>query len=514
MAYERALRMNRGSLPVLTAAWLFLASSCSSVGPARIGSPPDDAVTPEQPHGLAIGHIPFRLGKPELPRIRVAADGRSFESSDGHPFVPFGVTYYRPGTGWAPQVWKQFDADATRRDFALMKRLGVNCVRVFLTYGSFYRKPGELDQSGLAKFDQLLAIAEQAGIYIHPTGPDHWEGLPDWAQGDRIADEGKLQALESFWRLFAAKYQGRSVIFAYDLLNEPAVGWDSEAMRKKWPGWLERKHVSSEALAAAHGHTGLTFATAPIPGGTNALGDRALLDFQEFRESLADDWTARQVGAIRSVDRSALVTVGLIQWSVPVLLASPKHYSGFRPARQARLLDFLEVHFYPFEHGAYEYGDDESERRNLSYLDSVVREVARPGKPVVLAEFGWYGGGRPRFDEGRHPAATEEQQARWCRKVIRGTRGLASGWLTWGLYDQPEATDVSEFTGLISGDGGMKAWGREFRELAAELKRSPFQPSKPVDYPALNWDACLTSSDAGKTFRERYLRTFVEVDLP
>ena len=30
----------------------------------------------------------------------------------------------------------------------------------------------------------------------------------------------------------------------------------------------------------------------------------------------------------------------------------------------------------------------------------VVREVARPGKPVVLAEFGWYGGGKPKFDRG------------------------------------------------------------------------------------------------------------------
>jgi len=34
-------------------------------------------------------------------------------------------------------VWKQFDADTTRKDFARMKELGVNCVRVFLSYGSF-----------------------------------------------------------------------------------------------------------------------------------------------------------------------------------------------------------------------------------------------------------------------------------------------------------------------------------------------------------------------------------------
>src|SRR2546425_9936609 len=56
-----------------------------------------------------------------LPKIHVAKDGRTFVTQDGRPYVPFGVNYYRPGTGWAPQVWKQFDAEATRKDFVRMK---------------------------------------------------------------------------------------------------------------------------------------------------------------------------------------------------------------------------------------------------------------------------------------------------------------------------------------------------------------------------------------------------------
>src|SRR5208282_6344839 len=78
--------------------------------------------------------------QPPLPKVRIAKDGRSFETETGKPFVPLGVSYYRPGTGWAPQVWKQFDAEATRKDFARMKELGVNCTRVFLSYGLFYRE--------------------------------------------------------------------------------------------------------------------------------------------------------------------------------------------------------------------------------------------------------------------------------------------------------------------------------------------------------------------------------------
>ena len=55
-------------------------------------------------------------------------------------------------------------------------------MRVFLTYGSFFMDEHALTPDGLAKFDQLLQIAEAAGIYVHPTGPDHWEGLPTWAK--------------------------------------------------------------------------------------------------------------------------------------------------------------------------------------------------------------------------------------------------------------------------------------------------------------------------------------------
>lgn len=446
-----------------------------------------------------------------LSKVRVAREGRGFVTAEGRPFVPFGVNYYRPGTGWAPQIWKKFDAGATRQDFARMKEVGVTCVRVFLTFGSFYTEPGRLSEEGLAKFDQFLALAEAAGIYVHPTGPDHWEGLPAWARGDRLADQQVLSALESFWSLFAARYRGRPALFAYDLLNEPEVGWDTPALREKWNHWLERKYGSVERLTEAWGATDRppSFGAVAVPASKDAPGSRELLDYQLFREEVADEWTRRQTAAIKSVDPDALVTVGLIQWSVPVLLpAGPRHYSAFRPARQAEFLDFLEAHFYPLDHGAYEYRDAESEARNLAYLESVVREVAKPGKPVVLAEFGWYGGGKPTFDQGRRPAASEEQQARWCRRAVETTRGLAVGWLNWGFYDQPEATDCSQLTGLLTADGKLKAWGREFQKLAAELSGKPPPASARSPRPNLDWEECLLSSEAGHRFREAYYQAF------
>jgi len=144
------------------------------------------------------------------------------------------------------------------------------------------------------------------------------------------------------------------------------------------------------------------------------------LDFQSFREHIADEWTRRQAEAIKASDPEALVTVGCLQTSVPSRFwGGIDDYTGFRPERQAKFLDFLEIHFYPSEGGGYEYKTKAGELANMAYLEGIVREVARPGKPVVLAEFGWYGGvEKPKFDKGAHPQASEEQQAEYCRHVI------------------------------------------------------------------------------------------------
>ena len=461
--------------------------------------------------------VPLDVRAASLPKIRVAADGRTFETEDGRPFVPIGVNYFRPGTGWAPQLWKQFDAEATRQDFLRMKQMGVTCVRVFLTYGSFLTEPHRLNDEGLEKLDQLLKIAEQTGIYIHPTGPDHWEGVPKWAATDRIADPDVLAALETFWKLLARRYQGRQVLFAYDLLNEPQVGWNSTAMRTQWNRYLKTKYPSAEALARAWqvDPEEISWGSQSPPEPKPSSGDSQLLDYQSFRESVADEWTRRQATAIKSVDPDALVTVGLIQWSVPAKLPGVQHYSAFRPARMAKLLDFLEIHFYPLATGFYDYTTDEQQQRNLAYLESILREVAAPGRPVVLAEFGWYGGGKLTINQGRHPAASEENQARWCRGAVETSLGLATGWLNWGLYDHPEARDVTQLTGLLSADGRLKAWGHEFKRLAGELRSPLISPTKMGSRPELPWDRCLTNPAAGDSFRDDYYQAFrQQSDIP
>lgn len=456
----------------------------------------------------AVPAAPRAPGNARLPKVRIAADGRSFVAG-GRPYMPFGVNYYRPGTGWAPKIWRMFDADATARDLALLAEYGGNCIRVFCTYGSMYMEKGALIEEGMAKFDRLLELAEANGLYVHPTGPDHWEGEPAWLGRDHYSNE-TLEALEGFWKLFAARYKGRNVIFAYDLRNEPMVPWDAPSLRTRWSAFVKDRYGTAAAAAKAWGLDAVDLNHLPIPEDKDKPGDRMLLDYQLCREDAADEWTRRQVRAIKSADPDAMVTVGNIQWSVPANTWRPSSYGAFNPHRQAPLLDFMEFHFYPLERGGYEYDDPIIEQRNLSYLEAVAREFARTGKPVVLAEFGWYGGGT--YSKGRTGGdtkfASEQQQAEFVAKLVSVTDGLVCGWLNWGLYDHPEARDVSRCTGLFTVDGRPKAWGVKFKELAAHYAGRQFVPRTLSGRPELPWEACVTDSAAARAFRDEYLKAF------
>ncbi|MGZ4963455.1 MAG: beta-galactosidase [Limisphaerales bacterium] len=447
----------------------------------------------------------------QLPKIRIATDRRTFVTEDGKPFVPFGVNYYRPGTGWAPQIWKTFDAEATRKDFARMKELGVNCVRVFLTYHSMHFEPGELNTNGIAKFDQFLEIAENAGIYVHPAGPEFWEGSPNW-KPVALEDERTLDYTCEFWKKFAARYRNRHVIFAYDLKNEPSITWNNEIILRRWNDWLKKKYVTTQSLNLAwRTNNSPTFGKIPVPKPHDAVKNPQLLDFQYFREDIADEWTSRQVAAIKSADPEALTTVGCLQTTVPSRFwGSIEDFTGFVPKRQARYLDFLEIHFYPSEGGGYEYQTRASESANLAYLEGIVREVAKAGKPVVMAEFGWYGGKeKPKFDHGAHPLGTEEQQASFLKNEIETTAGFVVGWLNWGFYDHPGASDCSELTGLLGVDGHVKELGKTFHALSTRYAGTVISPKKIGPRPDLDWDACITSSAAGNAFRKAYREKFL-----
>jgi endo-1,4-beta-mannosidase len=415
--------------------------------------------------------------------IVVASDGQGFmERDSGRPYIPFGTNYYDPHTGWAPKLWRQFDSAKVQEHFRLMSKLGVNCARVFLAAASFQPEIKTIDERSLKKLDTLIKIASETGIRLILTGPDHWEGSPSYWRPDRFASEEALSALDHFWKVVGRRYRGEPAIFAWDLLNEPHLPWFVEEWRGRWNAWLKQKYTNRDKLKSAWGKE-LTEADkwceVAVPKNRDDAGNPRLHDWQLFREHLADEWVRRQVEAIRSNDPTHLITVGYIQWSYPLIRPSqPSRYAAFNPHRQKDWLDFMTIHFYPTM-GA-PFGSKDNWKKNLSYLQAVLA-YCHTGKPVVLGEFGWYGGGAPQH----HPYLTESQQADWITAEIEVSRALADGWLSWPFADSPNSTDISLFAGLFKADFTVKAWGRRFKELSANLSdlMQPTPKLPPFDFP-------------------------------
>jgi len=392
--------------------------------------------------------------------IGIHSNGWNFADKSGI-FVPFGANYFDPETGWAPKLWRMFNESRVKDHFSKMSDIGVNVARIFLTAASFQPESDSISKEALEKLDTMIDIAKQKGIRLILTGPDHWEGRPDYWGSDKYAGETALDALEFFWGELASHYKDETAIFAWDLLNEPEIHWKSDIMAEKWQLWLQSKYEAWSKLAQEN------IETATIPEDKIDPGSQKLYDYQLFRESIAYEWTKRQVDSIRAVDNNHLITVGFIQWSFPLLRApwggnahQPGRYAAFNPLKLAPMLDFICIHFYPI---LGDPGDPKLKLDNTQYLQAVTN-YCYAGKPVVIEEFGWYGGG-----EMYGKFRTESYQSEWNTNAVESTMGLASGWITWAFSDTPTSTDITKFGGLYSIEGNLKEWGKSFRSLSSRI---------------------------------------------
>lgn len=339
------------------------------------------------------------------------------------------------------------------------------------------------------------------------------EGEPAYWKPDRYAGAEALKALETFWTVVGQRYCDEPAILAWDLGNEPNMPWARESWGPRWNDWLKSKYQNQEGLQAAWADelaTDETLGQIGIPANTAKRNSPRLLDWQRFREHLADQWVRRQVEVLRRVDPSHMITVGYIQWSYPgVRPGDPGLYSAFNPHRQAQWLDFISIHFYPLMGNPF--SSINYWERNLAYLQGILA-YCHTGKPVVLGEYGWYGGGAP---QGR-PRRTEDQQKRWIGAEIEASRQLAHGWLSWPFADSPDSSDMSIYGGMVKIDMSPKAWGVAFNAFAQNLRLLP-QPTP--ELPAHDFTACLTAPldetiAAHQEYAERVQKALEEAGAP
>jgi hypothetical protein len=309
--------------------------------------------------------------------VKVAPDGRSFAlDPSGQGFVPWGFNYDHDERGRLLEDYWEAEWPKVEEDFAEMRRLGANVVRIHLQFGKFMRGPQEADPKALEQLGRLLDLAEKNGLRLDLTGLGcyHKADVPAWY--DALGEAERWQAQAAFWEAVARRCAASRAVFCYDLMNEPVVPGGRRA-RGEWLG---------PAFAGKHFVQFVTLDQRDRP-----------------RPQIARDWTRTLAAAVRKHDRRHLVTVGLVDWS----LDRPGLTSGFVPREVAADLDFLCVHLYPRK---------DKLREDLETLSGFA-----VGKPVVIEET---------FLLRCGPADFE--------RFLDGSRKTAAGWIGFYWGKTPE----------------------------------------------------------------------------
>jgi hypothetical protein len=175
----------------------------------------------------------------------------------GWRFEARGVNYTHPaGADLATCGMLQFGADAAcpwdlapmQRDFARLRELGVDTIRVFLNYyvfgGQREFQPAYDPEPAFGHFADFLRAANQQGIYVVPV-------LMAKYPQDTFAPAYYERTIELHVRPVVERFANTPGILMWDLFNEPDIGspvtircwdWDNELEPRCFPLAEERMH--------------------------------------------------------------------------------------------------------------------------------------------------------------------------------------------------------------------------------------------------------------------------------
>ncbi|RCS54963.1 hypothetical protein DTL42_06060 [Bremerella cremea] len=297
---------------------------------------------------MVLGSVPAALFAQDtvrnaLPRVVLSEDGKGFQLEDTEqPFYVWGVNYDHDRDGRLIEDYWQDEWPTVEEDFAEMKSLGLNVVRIHLQLAKFMTSASEPNQQNLQKLADLVNLAERTKLYLNVTGLGcyHKQDVPAWY--DELSEADRWQVQANFWQAVAATCKDSPAIFCYDLMNEPVLGGGKEPKQ-----WLVGPPLGDKYFVQR--------LTTDMAGRDN--------------KEVAAAWVKKLTDAIREVDSHTLITVGVIPWAHVWPNAKPVFYS---PEASAPL-SFVSVHFYP-ESGK---------------LDKAVEalKIYDIGKPLVIEEF-------------------------------------------------------------------------------------------------------------------------------
>ncbi len=421
-----------------------------------------------------------------MEKVRVAKDRWNFELEGSGRFItPIGgnmLNDQHPGQG---TLFQNFDAGECERRFGIMAELGLNCLRQAIGVNQVFDPKTGLKSRGMKNWDIFIGLAEKYGVYLMPVGG--YLGGNDWFDMPILADSGK--ALDDdclFWEAFAGHYKDHPAIWAWDLRNE--LLYDNEShlvtpgaintnktdlkIKDRWPFWLEKRYGSLDAMNRVYSAKFASFGE--VPGSVKFIEkpfDICACDFRNYLNDRGYDWCKRQCDVIRSVAPGQMIVSGNNTWSSPdqkIWLAN-----GFHNRAIHDLFDFITFHPYPACQAVPAgRGDPLDGGEPLKYwLSSCIGNARMDhyGKPVVVQEFGWYGGGTSRF-LCELPYRSEKEHADYTRILTDTLIPHVNGFINWPTFDMPEANDISNHGGIFTCEGKRKELAKVYEDLVAKLQ--------------------------------------------
>jgi len=390
-----------------------------------------------------------------------AAGGKPFTANrdyllrNGKPFVLTGTTYM------AADAQRKFllepNAALWDRDFAQMKRAGVNVVRTGIWTGwrQIMPEAGRVDEGCLRAFDAFLQAARRHEIAVifnlFAFFPEMWGGENPYL------DPRSLAAQKEFVFQLAARASGADDL-TWDLINEPSFcspahpfscrpNYDQHE-RRAWQQWLKARFPDETRLQEIWGLTSLDaidlpaladFADADIfDRGSRPL---AVLEYRLFAQEMFNRWVTEISAAIRANgNRHQLITVGQDEGGL-----SPQPSPLFHDT----VVDFTCIH-------NWWLNDD-------LLWDSLLTKS--PSKPNLVEESGimFYETMR------RTPGRTEEEARNLLERKIAFSMGAnGAGFVQW-LWNTNSyiANDNEASIGFFRADGTAKPELEPFRAAAA-----------------------------------------------
>ncbi len=386
---------------------------------------------------------------------QLLAGGRPF-TTDAHNLLRDGVPYVVTGTSYmATDVHRRFllepNPHVGDRDFAAMRRAGVNMIRTGIWTGwrRYMPGPGSMNEAALRALDAFFLSARRHDMPVIFT---FFAFVPDsWGGDNPYLDPQALAAQKEFISRIVERYTELNDVI-WDLINEPSCCspdrlWQTrpnydEHETRAWEEWL-RERFPTDTDDELRSKLAELWRTLPdealaLPR-LQEFGDRNIfeglrplkaMEYRLFANDVFTDWAREMVATIRQAGGpQQLITVGQDEGGT---------YERPAPMFHGPVVDFTSNH-------TWWLNDD-------LLWDSIVTKT--PDRPNLISETGimFY----ERIDGS---AWRTEQEARDLleRKLVLATVTDTAGFIEWIWNTNPYMPlDNEAAIGLLRADGTAK----------------------------------------------------------